>query len=130
MSRSKTPLFLTEAVIMLLVFSAVAAVCLRLFAAAREDTRQGRELSCAASWAATAADCYLAAGGQLEETADLLGGDLAGDAAVLGFDAAWEPGGSQYQLRVTAADGYGYVTVSGPAGALFQLKVKAVSGLA
>ena len=129
MNKSKTPLFLTEALIMLLVFSLIAAVCMQLFAAAREECRQSRDLTRAAAWAAAAADCYQASGGELDRTCVLLGGAEEDGRLQLGFDRSWEPGGEEYLLTLTPEAGRAEISVTRAGEVLFTLETKAVTGL-
>ena len=129
MNKSKTPLFLTEALMMLLVFSLVAAVCMRIFAAAREECRQSRDLSRAARWAGAAADCYQASGGDVAETCRLLGAREEAGGLQLGFDRSWEPGGEEYLLTLTPEAGRAEIAVTRAGEVLFTLETKAVTGL-
>lgn len=129
MNKSKTPLFLTEALIMLLVFSLVSAVCMRLFAAAREECRESRDLTRAASWAAAVADCYQSCGGALERTCGLLEAQEKDGRLELGFDRSWEPGGEEYLLTLTPLQERAEISVSRGGEVLFTLETKAVTGL-
>ena len=54
-TRSKTPLFLMELIIMLLVFSVSAAVCLQVFSGARKISEESRKLDAAVMQAQTIA---------------------------------------------------------------------------
>ena len=71
-TRSKTPLFLMELIIMLLVFSVSAAVCLQVFSGARKISEESRKLDAAVMQAQTIAECWKASHGDLEETAEML----------------------------------------------------------
>ena len=68
-SHSKTPLFLMELIIMLLVFSIPAAICLQVFSGARKISMESRRLDAAVMMAQTAAENWKATHGNLEETA-------------------------------------------------------------
>lgn len=65
-------LLLMELLIAVLVFSLSAAVCVQLFVTADRLSRNSQAESQAVLWGRSAAECYWAAGGDLEETADLL----------------------------------------------------------
>ena len=71
-TRSKTPLFLMELIIMLLVFSISAAVCLQVFSGAKKISEESRKLDAAVMQAQTIAECWKASHGDLEETAEML----------------------------------------------------------
>ena len=62
-NRSKTPLFLMELVIMLLVFSVSAAVCLQVFSGARNISAESRRLDLATMEAQKAAEYWKASHG-------------------------------------------------------------------
>ena len=70
--RSKTPLFLMELIIMLLVFSISAAVCLQVFSGAKKISEESRKLDAAVIQAQTIAECWKASHGDLIETAEIL----------------------------------------------------------
>ncbi|MBR5269950.1 MAG: hypothetical protein IKU21_05545 [Anaerotignum sp.] len=72
-THSKTPLFLMELIIMLLVFSVSAAICLQVFAGARRISDESRRLDIAVMQAQTAAECWKASYGDLEKTAEYMG---------------------------------------------------------
>ena len=72
-TRSKTPLFLMELIIMLLVFAVSAAVCLRVFAGAKQISEDSARLDAAVIQAQTAAEYWKTNHGDLEETAKDMG---------------------------------------------------------
>lgn len=74
-THSKTPLFLMELIIMLLVFSVSAAICLQVFAGARRISDESHRLDIAVMQAQTAAECWKAAHGDLEDTAEKMGAE-------------------------------------------------------
>ena len=84
--KSRTPLFLIETVVMLLLFSAFAAICLRLFAAARQTSRKSSELSHAVSWAQSAADCWKSADADVSLPAAIIGISADDKSFFLNFD--------------------------------------------
>ncbi|MBQ7103597.1 MAG: hypothetical protein IJN89_06020 [Anaerotignum sp.] len=71
-TRSKTPLFLMELIIMLLVFSVSAAVCLQVFSGAKKISEESRKLDAAVMQAQNIAECWKASHGNLNETAEML----------------------------------------------------------
>ena len=71
-TRSKTPLFLMELIIMLLVFSIAAAVCLQVFSGSKKISEESRKLDAAVMQAQSIAECWKASGGDLNETAEML----------------------------------------------------------
>ena len=72
-TRSKTPLFLMELIIMLLVFAVSAVVCLRVFAGAKQISEDSARLDAAVIQAQTAAEYWKTNHGDLEETAKDMG---------------------------------------------------------
>ena len=75
--HSKTPLFLMELVIMLLVFSVSAAICLQVFACAKRISEDSGRLDAAVIQAQTVAECWKATHGDLEKTAEMIGVSVA-----------------------------------------------------
>lgn len=72
-TRSKTPLFLMELIMMLLIFSISAAVCLQVFVGARRIADESRKLDAAVIQAQTVAEYWKASHGDLKETAEYMG---------------------------------------------------------
>ncbi|MDO4552018.1 MAG: hypothetical protein Q4C22_00620 [Bacillota bacterium] len=72
-ASARTGLFLAELIIMLLIFALCAAVCMRMFGAAQVNSDRSRDLNWASLRVQSAAECYKAAGGDVAETARLLG---------------------------------------------------------
>jgi len=66
-------LLFAELIIVILFFSVAAAGCVMLFAEAYKDGAYSRDLSAAMVEAQNAAECFKAAEGDLEKTAELLG---------------------------------------------------------
>ncbi len=86
---SKTPLFLMEIVIMLLVFSLSAAVCLQIFVGARGISEESRRLDRAVLEAQTAAEYWKATGGDLDETAALMHTQAGNDGFSVFYEEEW-----------------------------------------
>ena len=96
-------LFLVELVLAIGFFAMIAAVCVRLFAAAGLTAADSRAKSQAVLAAESAAECFKAAGGDLEKTAAYLGADAGQeDTLILYYDEDWqlqtEPG--TYRLKL------------------------------
>lgn len=72
-THSKTPLFLMELMIMLLVFSIAAAVCLQVFAGAKRISIESQRKDAAITQVQTAAEYWKSTGGNIEKTASKMG---------------------------------------------------------
>ncbi len=90
---SKTTLFLMELMIVILMFSLCAAVCLSLFGASRTMADDSDNLNHAVILSKSAASCYKAANGDLAATAQLMyGAEAEGnvvDTIVFYYDEQW-----------------------------------------
>ena len=118
---TKTGLFMTELLICVGVFSLCAAVCVGLFVKSEVISQDSADLTRAVAEARNAAECFKAAGGDLERTAALAGGEAAAeDALFLEFDKSWEklaPGTrGAFELAI--------LTVPGDGGTNASLSVK------
>lgn len=104
--RSRAPLSVIEQLLMLLVFSLAAAVCLRAFVWA--DTASRRSLACdrALVEAQSAASVIRQTRGDLDAAAELLGGSVRGGCWVVQYDDDWNrtDGEGIYLLRVSPVD--------------------------
>jgi type II secretory pathway pseudopilin PulG len=87
---SRSGLFLMELILVILFFAISAAICLRVFASARQTAERGHDLSCAVLAAQSAAECYRASGGDLETAADLLSGNAEEGGLAVAYDAVWQ----------------------------------------
>jgi len=85
--------FLIELLIGLLVFALTATICLQIFVGAHRISSENNALNNAIIKAQNGAESFKASGGNLKETAILLGGDLIEmDNAVLQhFNYYWNP---------------------------------------
>ncbi len=88
-THSKTPLFLMELIIMLLVFSASAAVCLRAFAGAKRISEESSRLDTAVLEAQAAAEYWKASHGDIEETAERMGALPDEDSFKIYYEEEW-----------------------------------------
>ena len=84
--KSKTPLTLMELLVMLLIFSIAAALCVQIFVTsdrwARENELQDRAILSAQN----AAELLKLSGGNLEAASNLLGGTVSDETWMLLFD--------------------------------------------
>ncbi len=87
---TRSGLFAIELLIAVGVFSLCAAICVGLFVRAEVMSQDSANLSRAVGEARTAAECFKAAGGDLEKTAALAGGSLEGGALRLYYDGDWQ----------------------------------------
>ena len=100
---TRSGLFAIELLISVGIFSLCAAICVGLFVRAEVMSRDSADLNRAVTEARNAAECFKAAGGDLEETARLTGGELAGDMLLLRYDG-------ELELTLTPAREDGYIS--------------------
>ena len=87
---TRSGLFAIELLIAVGVFSLCAAICVGLFVRSEVMSRDSADLSRAVAEARSAAECFKAAGGDMERTAELIGGRLEDENTVfLRFDQDW-----------------------------------------
>lgn len=101
---TRSGLFAIELLIAVGVFSLCAAICVGLFVRSEVMSQDSADLNRAVAEARSAAECFKAAGGDLEKTAELTGGEvLQGDALFVEFDENWQklPAGAQGTFEVT-----------------------------
>ncbi len=106
--HSKTPLFLLELVLMLLIFSLSAVICLKVFASAYRISQDSSRMDAAMERAQAAAEYWKGNRGNLEKTASGLEGKLKGDGFDVFYDEAWEPvknGTFRLEFRMDGAKG-------------------------
>ena len=114
---TRSGLFAIELLIAVGIFSLCAAICVGLIVRAEVMSRDSADLNRAVTEARNAAECFKAAGGDLEETARLTGGKLVDrDVLFVEYDANWnklDPGAvGTYVLMLLASPGDGYVGAS------------------
>ena len=85
----KATLFLMELVLVIFFFSICAAICVNIFGSAQTMADNSENVSRAAVEARSAASCFKAAEGDLEQTALLLNGVEADDSVLVYFDKNW-----------------------------------------
>lgn len=101
---TRSGLFAIELLIAVGVFSLCAAICVGLFVRSEVMSQDSADLNRAVNEARSAADCFKAAGGDLEKTAALTGGEvLSGDTLFVAFDENWRklPAGEQGAFELT-----------------------------
>ena len=87
---TRSGLFAIELLISVGIFSLCAAICVGLFVRSEVMSQDSANLSRAVTEAKSAAECFKAAGGDLEKTVGLIGGEIvAGDTLFLEYDADW-----------------------------------------
>lgn len=106
--KSKAPLPLMEQIVMLLVFSLAAAVCVQAFVLADRVSRRNTALDQAVLRTETVAETYKSCAGDTVLAAEKLGGQAENGVLVTGWDADWQPAGSSgspaYLVTVTPGD--------------------------
>jgi len=113
--NSGSTLFLMEMLAVILFFALSAAVCMRVFAAARLESEYAARLSLAAARAQTAAECYKAAGGSVPYAADLFGTEADGNSFSAAYDSNMHPcdeNCAEYLLTLTAEKGTAHIAVT------------------
>jgi hypothetical protein len=109
---TRSGLFAIELLIAVGVFSLCAAICVGLFVRSEVMSQDSADLNRAVSEARSAAECFKAAGGDLERTAQLTGGQMMGDTVCISYDEGWEKldGGGESAfdvvLSLRSEDGY------------------------
>ena len=100
---TRSGLFAIELLIAVGIFSLCAAICVGLFVRSEIMSQDSADLDRAVTEARSAAECFKAAGGDLEETARLTGGELAQDALHLRYD-------ENFELVLTPVQEDGYIS--------------------
>lgn len=111
----RSSLLLMELVLSILIFSACAGICLRIFAYARKIADDSRALNGAVLAATTAAERYKAAG--------------CGQSMFQHYNEDWnESESGPYRLTLSKkAGGEAEIIVEGESGVIYTLTVRAVS---
>lgn len=101
--RSRAPLALMEQMVMLLVFSLAAALCLQAFVRSDNISRQSEARDRAAMLVQSMAEAIQSCGGDACDAftgaAELLGGQYEQGLLWLDYDEDWNPGGDAYRLE-------------------------------
>lgn len=128
-----TSLFMTELIIMSLIFIACAVICVGISASARNRTDSSRDLDRATELSQSAASCYKAALGNLDDTAALLGGEGGGDELELFYDESLDLCSESeadfvLTLSETGSGNSALISVSYPEGeTIFEMETGALS---
>lgn len=114
---TRSGLFAIELLISVGIFSLCAAICVGLFVRSEVMSRDSADLNRAVTEARSTAECFKAAGGNLEETARLTGGKLVDrDVLFLEYDEDWNKLDSgatgTYVLMLLSSPKDGYVGAS------------------
>lgn len=111
---TRSGLFAIELLVSVGIFALCAAICVGLFVRSEVMSQDSADLNRAVAEARNAAECFKAAGGDMEKTARLTGGELgSGDILLLTYDENWnklDPGtaGTFALTLLPTAEGDGY----------------------
>lgn len=111
---TKSGLFAIELLIAVGVFSLCAAICVGLFVRSEIISQDSADLNRAVTAARSAAECFKAAGGDLQRTAELTGGEVSNGVLFLEFDGDWqklpagEPGTFELTMTLQTAESDSY----------------------
>ncbi|MFI3312804.1 MAG: hypothetical protein R3Y62_02855 [Eubacteriales bacterium] len=86
---SKSGLFLIEMMFVILFFAISGAICLQMFAHASTTAQQAEDLNQATMVARSAAACYQASQGDLDDVANILSGNVESDTLTIAYDGDW-----------------------------------------
>lgn len=133
---SKSTLFLMELVLVIFFFSICAAICVNVFGSGQVMAKNSYNLSNAVMAARSAASCYKAADGDIQQTIVLLDGQQNGTQCVVYYDQQWKQveqpvqKGFLLQLAEPEQSGEAVITVQEQKNEaiIFQLQVKATGG--
>ena len=100
---TKSGLFAIELLIAVGVFSLCAAICVGLFVRSEIISQDSADLNQAVTAARSASECFKAAGGDLQRTAELTGGEVSNGVLFLEFDGDWQklPAGEHGTFELT-----------------------------
>ena len=100
---TKSGLFAIELLIAVGVFSLCAAICVGLFVRSEIISQDSADLNQAVTAARSASECFKAAGGDLQRTAELTGGEVSNGVLFLEFDGDWQklPAGEPGTFELT-----------------------------
>lgn len=88
--KSKAPLAMMEQLVMVLIFSLAAALCLQVFILSDQLSHRSEAQDHAVIAVQNAAETLKSCYGSLDESARLLGGKSDGDLWQIGYDAEWQ----------------------------------------
>ena len=130
-TASKTNLFFLELTIMLFILSLSMAVCVQVFFQAQTTADFGRNLSTASLKAQSAAASYKSLAGDMEATAEVIGGVLEEGKIASYYDKEWRSVPAEqgaFKLSVIQEERFARIQVVKLAdqSGLFSIEVKAV----
>ena len=102
---TRSGLFAIELLIAVGIFSLCAAICVGLFVRSEVMSQDSADLNRAVTEARSAVECFKAAGGDLEKTARLTGGELAEGKLLLRYE-------ENFELTLTPEQGDGYISAA------------------
>ena len=111
---TRSGLFAIELLIAVGVFSLCAAICVGLFVRSEIISQDSADLNQAVTAARSASECFKAAGGDLQRTAELTGGEVSNGVLFLEFDGDWqklpagEPGTFELTMTLQTAESDSY----------------------
>lgn len=88
-SGSKSTLFLMEQLIVILIFSVCAAVCVKIFVVSYIMVSDASDANTALRMAQNGAECYKAVAGNAESAAAILEGNVTADGVCVYYDKQW-----------------------------------------
>lgn len=102
-NNSKSSLFLIELIIVILFFAIAGAICVSLFSQSRLMSIESTELTMATQKCQNAAELLAASGGDVAQTAHLLGEVTQSEGLIaLQYDLEGQPqSGGRYALQIT-----------------------------
>lgn len=125
---SKTPLFLMEVVIMLLVFAISASICLKVFVEGNRISQESYNLDQACRQTQKAAEYWQSTNGDIKETAHLLQASIDGNKLDLFYDGEWNPvwAENRFVLSMKVAGARAEITVKDQEKEIFSIITEAV----
>ena len=132
-TRSKSVLFLMELTTVILLFSISAAICMMIFAQAKQMSINSRDLTGALMHVQSAVEIYKATDGNSNETARILGGGLVGGDITVNYSKDWKSAASDpFYVMTVKQTGNGSalfaVNRAGNADSVYELNIRIPGG--
>ncbi len=108
---TRSGLFAIELLVAVGIFSLCAAICIGLFVRSELVSQDSADLNCALAQAKNASECFKAAGGDLDQIAGLLGGEVENGVLTLRYDASWNTADASqavFRLELSSDSGAAY----------------------
>jgi hypothetical protein len=127
-TQSKTPLFLMEIVIMLLVFAISASVCLKVFVQGEKISDESYNLDRACLETQKAAEYWQNSKGDIKETAELLQVAITGNELEIFYDEDWNATekDAAFTLTMKTSGASAEIAIKDQEKELFSLMTEAV----